>query len=79
MGYGKRERAAARLDLAKLTAHDSPDIKSSEVIFWLRRKSLKDMGVVVGENDLSADELTDLVSINSMWAEISSRSSKRGK
>ena len=76
MGYGKRERAAARLELAGLARASGRQIKSLEVINWLRRKSLKDMGITVSERDLFVDEVNDLMDINSMW---SSMRDKRGK
>ena len=76
MGNGKRERAAARVDLIGLASAGSHKVKSPEVINWLKRKSLADLGVTISEMDLFVDELNDLVDINGMW---SSMRSKRGK
>ena len=76
MGDGKRERAAARLDLVGLASAGDKKVKSQEVINWLKRKSLADLGVTISEMDLFVDELNDLVDINGMW---SSMRSKRGK
>lgn len=76
MGNGKRERAAARLDLVGLAGAGDHKVKSQEVINWLKRKSLADLGVTVSERDLFVDELNDLVDINGMWSTIRN---KRGK
>lgn len=76
MGNGKRERAAARLDLVGLASAGDQKVKSQEVINWLKRKSLADLGVTVSEKDLFVDELNDLVDINGMWSTIRN---KRGK
>lgn len=76
MGNGKRERAAARLDLVGLASAGDQKVKSQEVINWLKRKSLADLGVTVSEKDLFVDELNDLVDINGMWSTIRNR---RGK
>jgi len=62
--------------LAGLARASGRQIKSLEVINWLRRKSLKDMGITVSERDLFVDEVNDLMDINSMW---SSMRDKRGK
>jgi len=51
-------------------------VKSQEVINWLKRKSLADLGVTISERDLFVDELNDLVDINGMW---STMRDKRGK
>jgi hypothetical protein len=76
LGDGKRERAAARLDLMGLASAKDYKVKSQEVINWLKRKSLQDMGITVSEKELFVDELNDLMDINSMW---SSMRNKRGK
>ena len=76
MGDGKRERAAARLDLVGLASAGDQKVKSQEVINWLKRKSLADLGVTISERDLFVDELNDLVDINGMWSTIRN---KRGK
>lgn len=74
LGDGKRERAAARLDIVSMASgNKSYTPKTDEVIAWLKRKSLKDLGITVSQSDLYADELSDLVAINSMWSESTRR------
>lgn len=74
MGDGKRQRAAARLDIARLAANNnSASVKTAEVVQWLKRKTLKDMGVLVNEADMFADTINDLMDINSMWGDAQAR------
>lgn len=73
MGDGKRERASARLDLIALARGGEYRVKTKPVLDWYRRKTLQELGVVVSEKDLSADEIKDLVDINSMWSGLAKR------
>lgn len=69
MGDGKRERAAARLDIATLPK--TP--KTKQVQAWLKRKALKDLGIMAMEGQMYVDEIEDMLAVSSMWSETQRR------